>query len=110
MNGVRYVRPGGNFIPNFPMVQKLEVNGDKQHPFYAFLKGRCPSPVTRFRSRDRLFYSPQDSNDVRWNFEKFLVDRWGTPVRRYEPNYTPLNMADDIDSLTSTGVLPPVPE
>lgn len=104
------MRPGGNFVPAFPLVQKLEVNGETQHPFFAFLKGRCPSPVTSFRSKDRLFYSPQDNNDIRWNFEKFLVDREGTPVRRYEPGFKPLDMADDIDSLTLRGRLPPLSE
>lgn len=104
------MRPGGNFIPNFPLVQKLEVNGEKQHPFFALIKGRCPSPKTGFSAKDRLFYSPQDNNDIRWNFEKILVDRRGTPVRRYEPSYKPSDMTDDIDSLTLTGVLPAVLE
>ncbi|CAN7949832.1 unnamed protein product [Ixodes pacificus] len=43
LNGIRYVRPGGNFRPEFPIFQKIEVNGEKQHPFYTFLKvgSRC---------------------------------------------------------------------
>lgn len=110
LNGVRYVRPGGGFEPAFPLVQKLEVNGDKQHPFFALIKSRCPSPVTQFRQRERLFYSPQDSNDIRWNFEKFLIDREGTPVRRYEPVFKPSDMTRDIDTLTRWGTLPPLQE
>ncbi|KAL3205205.1 hypothetical protein MRX96_011109 [Rhipicephalus microplus] len=83
--GIRYVRPGNDYVPNFRLVQKLDVNGETQHPLFEFLKSRCPSPVSKFRSKDNLFYSPQDSADIRWNFEKFLVGRDGTPLRRYEP-------------------------
>lgn len=108
--GIRYVRPGDDFVPNFPLVEKLEVNGDEQHPLFDFLKSRCPSPVTPFRPKDNLFYSPQDSADIRWNFEKFLIDRDGTPLRRYEPNFLPLDMEDDIEALTGEGTLPPIRE
>lgn len=104
------MRPGDNYVPNFRLVQKLDVNGDTQHPLFGFLKSRCPSPVTPFRSKDNLFYSPQDSGDIRWNFEKFLVDRDGTPLRRYEPNFLPSNMEDDIEALTREGALPPIDE
>ncbi|CAN7993806.1 unnamed protein product, partial [Ixodes hexagonus] len=102
LNGVRYVRPGNNFVPNFPMFQKIEVNGEKQHPLYTFLKSRCPSPNPAFHKKDYLFYSPQYSADIRWNFEKFLVDRHGNPVKRYEPSFEPNSIAYDIERLIRT--------
>lgn len=101
LEGVRYVRPGNNFVPNFPLFQKIEVNGETQHPLYAFLKSRCPSPEPSFSKKDLLFYSPQHNNDVRWNFEKFLLDRRGIPVKRYQPAFAPQDMRSDIDQLTS---------
>lgn len=104
------MRPGNDYVPNFRLVRKLDVNGETQHPLFEFLKSRCPSPVSKFRSKDNLFYSPQDSADIRWNFEKFLVDRDGTPLRRYDPNFLPRDMEDDIEALTSGGALPPVEE
>ncbi|KAL1414748.1 hypothetical protein MTO96_007219 [Rhipicephalus appendiculatus] len=108
LNGIRYVRPGNNYVPNFRLVQKLDVNGETQHPLFTFLKSRCPSPVSTFSAKDSLFYSPQDNADLRWNFEKFLISRDGTPLRRYNPHFLPSDMADDIDALTREGVLPPV--
>jgi len=38
MNGIKYVRPGGGFVPAFPMVEKMDVNGVTQHPLYTYLK------------------------------------------------------------------------
>lgn len=99
LNGVRYVRPGGNFVPNFPMFEKIDVNGENQHPLYAYLKSRCPSPQLEFADKERLMYVPQDSKDLRWNFEKFLIDVEGKPRKRYRPEYFPLYIADDIDEL-----------
>lgn len=108
LNGIRYVRPGNNFQPNFPLFQKLDVNGETQHPLFELLKSHCPSPVSKFRPRDRLFYTPQDNNDIRWNFEKILIDRDGTPLRRYDPGFLPVNITSDIEALISTGRLPPI--
>ena len=31
MNGVKYVRPGGGFVPNFPLTLKSDVNGANEH-------------------------------------------------------------------------------
>ena len=38
MNGIKYVNPGGGFVPNFPLTAKSDVNGAKQHPLYTYLK------------------------------------------------------------------------
>lgn len=38
LNGVKYVRPGNGFTPNFQIFQKIDVNGEKEHPLYNFLK------------------------------------------------------------------------
>ncbi|KAH8032862.1 hypothetical protein HPB51_003235 [Rhipicephalus microplus] len=42
LNGIRYVRPGNNFQPNFPLFQKMDVNGDTQHPLFELLKYSRP--------------------------------------------------------------------
>ncbi|KAL1431974.1 hypothetical protein MTO96_013727 [Rhipicephalus appendiculatus] len=85
LNGIRYVRPGNNFTPKFPLTKKIAVN------------------VSRFQPKDALFYTPQDSNDVRWNFEKFLIGRDGRPLRRYEPDFLPLTMVRDIEEVIGRG-------
>lgn len=39
-NGIKYVRPGNLFEPNFRLFRKIEVNGENEHPLYKFLKVR----------------------------------------------------------------------
>lgn len=38
LNGVRHVRPGNGFEPALTMFQKIDVNGDKEHALFAYLK------------------------------------------------------------------------
>ncbi|GBM87423.1 hypothetical protein AVEN_222792-1, partial [Araneus ventricosus] len=40
LNGIRFVRPGDGFIPNFPLFKKIEVNGETEHPLYTFIKNK----------------------------------------------------------------------
>jgi len=58
----------------FPLFEKIEVNGENQHPIFAELN----------KSTDAGGYT----GDVRWNFEKFLVGPNGT-VQRFAPLVTP---------------------
>lgn len=68
----------------FPIFEKIEVNGEKTHPLYVFLKGQQPL---------------EGKNDIRWNFEKFLVDKSGKVVKRYSPKTKPADIKADIEGL-----------
>ena len=59
----------------FPMSEKVEVNGPGRHPVYAGLVD----------TRDE----GGESGDIRWNFEKFVIDADGTPVARFSPQVAP---------------------
>ncbi|MGI8762778.1 MAG: glutathione peroxidase [Ilumatobacteraceae bacterium] len=59
----------------FPMMEKIEVNGDRRHPIYAEL-----TEVADAEGRD---------GDVQWNFEKFLVSSAGEIVARFSPMVEP---------------------
>ena len=59
----------------FPMMDKVEVNGDARHPVYEIL--------TSTEDADGA------AGDVQWNFEKFLVSRSGEVVARFRPQTTP---------------------
>jgi len=59
----------------FPMMSKVSVKGDDQAPLYAFLTGQSTDP--------------KFAGDIKWNFTKFLFDRNGKPVARFEPKTTP---------------------
>ncbi|XP_038639145.1 glutathione peroxidase 9 [Scyliorhinus canicula] len=84
LNVLKFVRPGGDFVPRFPVFGKIEVNGEKEHPLYTFLKVSCPFVNPMIGDGARLHWSPLKVSDVRWNFEKFLVDVDGQPLRRYD--------------------------
>lgn len=84
------------------MFAKTDVNGKTENPIYTFLKSRCASPRPEFSDTKKYYYEPFHATDIRWNFEKFLVDPHGNPVRRYEESLDPLEIVADIDSLLST--------
>jgi glutathione peroxidase len=67
---------------NFPMFSKIEVNGDGAAPLYQWLKDEQPGDG--------------DAADIGWNFAKFLVDKDGAAVARYEPTATPEDIDADI--------------
>jgi glutathione peroxidase len=60
---------------SFPMMSKVSVLGDDKTALYQFLTDK---------SQD-----PQFGGDIKWNFTKFLVDRKGNLLARFEPNVTP---------------------
>jgi len=99
LNTLQFVRPGNGFQPNFPMLAKTDVNGEEENSIYTFLKSRCESPVEKFSDTWKLLYEPKHARDIRWNFEKFLVDANGAPIWRYYPSVDPILMVEDIDQL-----------
>ena len=62
---LRYVRPGNNFVPNFKMFAKSDVNGKDQNPIYEFLKSRCPSVIPEFKPYSTIPYEPKHQDDIR---------------------------------------------
>lgn len=84
--GLKYIRPGKGFTPNFQLFEKGDVNGRKEQKVFTFLKNSCP-PVGDVLGNplNRLFWDPLKVNDIKWNFEKFLVGPDGRPVKRWHP-------------------------
>jgi len=101
--GMAWVRPGlqrgYNFVPFFPLTKKIEVNGKTSHPIFNFLKNVCPAPWEEFWPSENCLWEPKHSTDVRWNFEKWLIDKNGQPFRRYSSYTEPHNMEQDIKFL-----------
>jgi glutathione peroxidase len=46
-----------------------------------------------------IIWSPVSRTDISWNFEKFLIDHEGRPVKRYSKNFETINIAADIEEL-----------
>jgi len=59
---------------SFPTYAKVSVKGDDQTPLYTYLTKQA---------------NPALTGDIQWNFTKFLVDRNGNVVKRFEPDVTP---------------------
>jgi glutathione peroxidase len=59
----------------FPIFSKISVKGDDIHPLYKFLTSKETNP--------------EFSGDIKWNFSKFLIDKNGKIIARFEPKVTP---------------------
>jgi len=101
MNAIRHVRPGNNFNPDFPLFSRCDVNGANRIPLYSWVLSRCEAPVPFFQDPKMLYYTPISKEDIRWNYEKILIDRTGQPYRRYAPSVEPMEMEEDIQYLIS---------
>jgi len=74
-----------NFGLSFPLMAKIDVNGDAAAPLYQWLKAEAPGIFGTRR--------------VKWNFTKFLICRDGKVVRRYAPTVKPGKVEADIVAL-----------
>jgi glutathione peroxidase len=67
---------------SFPLFEKTDVNGDKAHPLFKYIKHAAPGIL--------------GTEAIKWNFTKFLVDRNGQVLRRYGSADDPASIANDI--------------
>ena len=74
-----------NFGLTFPLMQKVDVNGDNASPLFDWMKKEAPGLM--------------GSKSIKWNFTKFLIDREGNVVKRYGPADAPAAIAKDIEKL-----------
>ena len=68
----------------------------KPCPLLSLLQDFCPPTRQAFRDGRQLYYTPVKVNDIRWNWEKFLITRSGKPFMRYDPNTRPQDIRNDI--------------
>uniref|UniRef100_A0A3B3RZY0 Glutathione peroxidase n=1 Tax=Paramormyrops kingsleyae TaxID=1676925 RepID=A0A3B3RZY0_9TELE len=73
LNILKYARPGAGFIPKFPVFAKVKVNGLDEHPFFTYLKNSLSFVNPVIGDIKKFYWSPIRVNDIRWNFEKFLI-------------------------------------
>ncbi|KXJ21412.1 glutathione peroxidase 6 [Exaiptasia diaphana] len=100
LHGLKYVRPGHGYEPNFLMMERMDVNGINETEIYTFLKSRCDVPDGFITDEPRdLFWNLMRNNDISWNFEKFLIDHNGQPYKRYSSPTTPMELQQDVQHL-----------
>ena len=82
----------GRFGITFPLFSKIEVNGDNALPLFKFLKEKKPfvgyesgKPKETMDMLEKYSNTAGHPDAIRWNFTKFLVDKDGNVVQRFEP-------------------------
>ena len=68
----------------FPLMSKIEVNGEGAHPIYKYLKSETKGLL---------------GGAIKWNFTKFLISRDGTRIERFAPMVKPESLEDKIKAL-----------
>ena len=71
-----------NYGVSFPMMAKVDVNGDKAHPIFKWLKDQKGGLLT---------------DGIKWNFTKFLIGSDGQVIDRYAPTTKPEAIKADIE-------------
>ena len=81
------------FGTEFPQFAKIDVNGEDADPLFAFIatekpftgfgKGLKNAALKKFSDANNKAFG--DKAYIKWNFTKFLIDRQGNVVERFEP-------------------------
>lgn len=103
-----------NYGVTFDMFSKIDVNGENTSPLYMFLKEQVDvgyhDPDNEKAVGMQNFLSEKvpynlEGKNIRWNFTKFLIDREGNVIRRFETYVKPEDMKSDISDLLASGTL-----
>lgn len=97
-----------NFGVTFPLFEKISVRGDEAHPLYKYLTSIKPfkgfnlehpigQKLVDFLKASFPEYLNGDS--IKWNFTKFLIDKEGNVVDRFEPTTEPQEIESKIENL-----------
>ncbi len=73
-----------NYGVTFPMMSKVDVNGEKASPLWKWLKAEAPGIL--------------GTQTIKWNFTKFLIGKDGKVLKRYAPNDSPGSLKGDIEA------------
>ncbi len=98
-----------NYDIKFPQFAKIEVNGENASPLFTYLKeqkgfegfGEGERAAGMEAMFDKRFPDTnwRESSDIKWNFTKFLIDRNGNVVARFEPTHDMKDVEEQIKKL-----------
>ncbi len=88
----------------FPVFAKIDVNGPDAAPLYQYLRTEAPGDFGPDSGRLYEILKQRrpevlDTDEVKWNFTKFLVGRDGEVLKRYESQDTPESIAAELDAV-----------
>ena len=91
---------------SFDQFSKVLVNGKDEIELYTFLKENSPKEEIKgiknkmaMKAVEKISTTYKKENDIKWNFTKFLVNKEGKIVKRYDPTFKPEDMEEDIKKL-----------
>ncbi|GEN29983.1 glutathione peroxidase [Cerasibacillus quisquiliarum] len=97
-----------NYGVSFPMFAKINVNGVNEDPLFRYLKQKAPFRGFDETNIEEKLLKMRLANEypewlvgdsIKWNFTKFLIDKEGTVVNRFEPSVEPTTFEDEIRQL-----------
>lgn len=97
-----------NYGVSFPLFEKVDVRGEDKHPLFAYLTEQAPfegiDPNNSEAKMLSAFLEKEQpellqGNDIKWNFTKFLIDREGHVVKRFETPVGPLDLEPAVEAL-----------
>jgi len=91
----------------FPQMKKSDVNGENQLPLFAYLKsqkgfegfGHGPAALAMGLMLKKIDKNYKSNPDIKWNFTKFVVNRQGEVVARFEPTADMKTVKSCVESL-----------
>lgn len=91
----------------FPQMKKADVNGENAIPLFKYLKeqkgfsgfGKGPKALAMSAMLKTIDKDYKNNPEIKWNFTKFLIDREGNVVARYEPTEKMENVAKAVEAL-----------
>lgn len=97
-----------NYGVTFTIFEKGDVRGETAQPLFKYLTSQkgfkgfdMKHPIARIlqEALEKNFPEYLEGDSIKWNFTKFLINRTGDVVERYEPTTTPKEMSEAIESL-----------
>lgn len=94
-----------NYGVSFTLSEKIDVNGDNAAPLFKYLKANAPEEIQSEGAQKLIDIlkkiNPEGliENNIKWNFTKFLVDRQGRIVARFDPTTPPDRIQPQVERL-----------
>ncbi len=96
-----------HYNTKFPQMKKADVNGETAIPLFKYLKeqkgfegfGKGPKALAMSAMLKKLDKDYKNNPEIKWNFTKFLIDREGNVIGRFEPTMDMKKVAAEVDKL-----------
>jgi len=96
-----------NFGTKFPQMKKSNVNGEEALPLYKYLKkeqgfngfGNGPQALAMGLMLKKIDKDYKNNAEIKWNFTKFVADREGNVIKRFEPTESMKDVEKFIENL-----------